>query len=216
MRKKAAIGAAVVGVGVLAIVLSTVARRAGAHCDTKSGPVAVAARTALESGEFGTIAIWVGEEQEQELRAAFRQCRQVRRHGGEARELADRYFQETAVRLHRAAEGMPYAGLKPAQPLPDDIAAAEKALQTGDVDVVADLLASEVRQQTEKWFRRAMEARKHRNEGVEAGRQWVDAYVKYVIYVHGLHQKINAGPAHGIGAGGQRPQAARRTPGRHS
>jgi hypothetical protein len=29
----------------------------------------------------------------------------------------------------------------------------------------------------------------------------VDAYVKYVIYVHGLHQTIQAGPAHGVGEG---------------
>ena len=32
----------------------------------------------------------------------------------EARELADRYFFETLVRIHRAGEGAPYTGLKPA------------------------------------------------------------------------------------------------------
>jgi transcriptional regulator with XRE-family HTH domain len=25
------------------------------------------------------------------------------------------------------------------------------------------------------------------------------AYVKYIVYVHGLYQKIQAGPAHGVG-----------------
>jgi len=180
----------------LVLTLSGVAR---AHCDAENGPVAVAAKEALRRGEFDTVRIWVGEKQEAELRNRFEECREVRKSGGKAQELADRYFLETAVRLHREAEGMPYTGLKPAQPLPPDIAAAEKALEKGDASVVTGLLTEEARRQTQKWFDKALEAKKHRSESVEAGREWVDAYVKYVIYVHGVHQKIQAGPAHGVG-----------------
>jgi len=39
----------------------------------------------------------------------------------------------------------------------------------------------------------------YKGENVEAGREWVDAYVKYVIYVNGLYKTIQAGPAHGVG-----------------
>ena len=99
-------------------VLALVARSARAHCDTQSGPVAVAARQALEGGRFEKIAIWVGPEQEAELRERFEQCRPVRRAGGEAAKLADDYFVDTAVRLHREAEGMAFTGVKPAAPLP--------------------------------------------------------------------------------------------------
>jgi hypothetical protein len=170
-----------------------------AHCDTMSGPVAVAAKEALQTGEFKTIEIWVGREQQTELKQRFDECMQVRKAGGKAKELADRYFIETAIRLHRAAEGMPFTGVKPAQPLPPDVAAAEKALEVNDVKIVTEMLTKEIETQTKMWFDKAIKAEKNKNESLEAGREWVDAYVKYVIYVHGLHQKINAGPQHGVG-----------------
>jgi hypothetical protein len=169
-----------------------------AHCDTMSGPVAVAAGKALESGDIRLIQIWVGQSQEKELKERFRECLSVRKMGGQAKELADRYFIETAIRLHRQAEGMPFTGVKPAQPLPPDIAAAEKALETGDIKVVTDLLSGEMKDGVQKWFDAAMQAKKRKAEGIEAGREWVDAYVKYVVYVHGLHAKIQAGPQHGV------------------
>jgi len=152
------------------------------HCDTESGPVAVAARKALETGEN------------------FNESLVVYKMGGKAGALAKRYFMETAVRLHREAEGMSYSGLKPAQPLPIDVAKAEKALETGNLKPVTNLLSMELQKETQKWFQKAVDAKKkYRNERVDDGREWVDAYVKYVIYVHGLYLKIQAGPKHGIG-----------------
>lgn len=174
------------------------ARHARAHCDTLEGPATVAAREALETGEFKPIQVWVDEAGEKELRDKFRQSRQVRELGGEARELADLYFIETAVRLHRQAEGMPYTGLQPAREHPD-IHAAEEALETGNIKPVIELLASELRTQVNKWFEKARRARQDRGQSVQAGREYVDAYVQYVVYVHGLHQKIQAGPEHGVG-----------------
>lgn len=170
-----------------------------AHCDTMSGPVAVAARKSLETEKFKPIQIWVGKQQEKELQNKFEQCLSVYRQGGEAAELAEKYFIETSIRLHRAAEGMPFTGVKPAQPLPRDIAAAEKALEKGNVKVVTDMLTKELVTETQKWFEKAVRAKKHKDKSVKAGRNWVDAYVKYVIYVHGLHKKIKAGPMHGVG-----------------
>jgi hypothetical protein len=169
-----------------------------AHCDTMSGPVAVAARKALESGDIKLVQKWVGQSQEKELGERFRQCLSVRKMGGQAKELADKYFIETAIRLHRQAEGMSFTGVKPAQALPPDVAAAEKALQTGDIEVVTDLLSGEIKEGVQKWFDAAMQAKKHKDDSLDAGREWVDAYVKYVVYVHGLHAKIQAGPQHGV------------------
>jgi len=181
------------------ICFSTFTIIAYGHCDTMSGPVAVAAGEALKTGDFETVQIWVGQQQQKELKQRFDECLVVRQMGGKAKELADRYFIETAIRLHRKAEGMTFTGVKSAQPLPPDIAAAERALETNDVKVITDVLNKEIETQTKVWFDKAMEAKKHKDESVEAGRKWVDAYVKYVIYVHGLHQKIKAGPEHGVG-----------------
>ena len=189
-----------VAVGI-AIALFGVSSGVGwAHCDTESGPTAVDARKALETGDFKKIAIWVGEEQTPELRDIFENSLAVYKMGGNAKALAERYFMTTAVRLHRQAEGMQFTGLKPAQPLPPIIAKTEKTLKNGNLKPITDLLSAELQKETQKWFQNALDAKKnYKGENVEAGREWVDAYVKYVIYVNGLYKTIQAGPAHGVG-----------------
>lgn len=169
------------------------------HCDRVNGPVAVTAKQALETGNVSKALIWVGEQQAEELKSKFQQSLKVYNSGVESRKLAERYFMETTVRLHREAEGMPYTGLKPAQPSSEDIQTAEKALESGDLSPVTDLLAQEIQQETNKLYQHAIETKDKRGQSVEAGRQWVDAYVKYIVHVHSLYQKIQAGPAHGVG-----------------
>lgn len=172
-----------------------------AHCDRLDGPVAKAAVNALNSQQFRLIQIWVGEDQETELKQAFERALVVRKQGAEAQELADRYFIETAVRLHRMAEGMPYTGVKPAGlPVPPDLKAAEIALETGDLQPLLQLLQTELKHQTETWFQQALAAKKSKDQSVQAGREWVDSYVRYIVYIHGLFEKIQAGPAHGVDA----------------
>lgn len=169
-----------------------------AHCDKENGPVAEAAREALRTGEFSLIQIWVGEPQEEELRARFDDCVAVREQGGRARELADRYFVETAIRLHRTAEDMPFTGVKAAGPVAPDIAAAERALESGQMADVTEVLTEALNHEMRVWFEKAREARQDREQSVEAGREWVDAYVKYVVFVHGLYGVIQSGPEHGV------------------
>lgn len=170
-----------------------------AHCDRRNGPVAVAAREALQSGDFEKVVIWVTKEEQEELNEKFKEALAVYKSGGEARNLATDYFMETTVRLHREAEGLPFTGLKPASPNPVDIAQAEKALETGDVGPLTSLLKDELEEGISKWFQNAMEAKKNKDQSVEAGREWVDAYVKYIIFSHKLYQQIQAGPPHGVG-----------------
>jgi hypothetical protein len=170
-----------------------------AHCDSMNGPVVQAAEDALANGDFDKVAIWVTEKQSDELREVYKQAQKVRELSPQAKELADRHFYETAVRLHRQAEGMPYTGLKPAGPMPPDVQAAERALDEADVSIVQDTLTSALRENVNHWYEQAMEARAKRDQSVEAGREWADAYVRYIIYVHSLYQKIEAGPAHGVG-----------------
>ena len=194
--------ARVVGAGLvvvaLVIVLALSGSTAWTHCDTMNGPVATAARKALEAGQFETIAIFVGEKQEKELRQRFGQCLTVYKMGGHAKQLAERYFLETAVRLNRKTQGISFKGLKPAQPFTPDIAAAEKALETGELKPVTDLLSAELKKETEKWFKKAMEVRKAKDESVAAGRKRLNAYYRYIIYVRGLYLAIQAGPKHGV------------------
>ena len=54
------------------------------------------------------------EEGEPEVREAFEAVSTAWEQGPAARAVADQHFYETVVRIHRAGEGAPYTGLKPA------------------------------------------------------------------------------------------------------
>lgn len=85
-----------------------------AHCDGIDGPVVGAAQKALETANVNLVLIWVQKQDEPAMRKAFEKTLAVRKLGSSAKELADLYFFETLVRVHRAGEGAPYTGLKPA------------------------------------------------------------------------------------------------------
>jgi len=116
--------------------------------------------------------------------------------GPQARELADHYFFETLVRIHRAGEGAPYAGLKAATtPIEPAVQAADQALDgNGSIDAVVQLVSRDIASGIRQRWQRVEEAKKHANDSVEAGRRYVEAYVDYVHYVENLH--VAAGSAH--------------------
>jgi hypothetical protein len=102
----------------------------------------------------------------------------VRKLNPEARELADLYFFETLVRIHRAGEGAPYTGLKPAgRDLGPAIPAADKAIETGAVEPLLKLITSESTNGIRERFQKATAAKKFNAEDVKAGREYVKAYV---------------------------------------
>ncbi len=84
------------------------------HCDGMDGPVVQSAQRALAKGDVNLVLVWVQANDEAEIRKVFAKTMAVRKLNAEARELADLYFFETLVRIHRAGEGAPYTGLKPA------------------------------------------------------------------------------------------------------
>ncbi len=169
---------------------------AWAHCDTLDGPVVTEAKAALEKGDVTPILKWVTKEHEEEIKAAFRKTLAVRAKGPEAKELADMYFFETLVRIHRAGEGAPYTGLKLAGQVEPTVAAADKAVETGNVNELAWKIGQAAEKGVKERFKRLMDAGKHKDESVEAGREYVEAYVVFVHYVEGLHNMIQEGGAH--------------------
>lgn len=185
---------------VAAVAMLMVPQQALAHCDALDGPVVVEARTALDKGDVTPVLKWVGEAEEAEVRTAFAQTLQVRQLDPAARELADRYFFETLVRIHRAGEGAPYTGLKPAGTVTPVVALADQALAQGDIDPLARKISSHTEAGIRERFRHALETRKHAGESVSAGREAVAAYVTYVHYVEGIAQAVHAAPHHGAAA----------------
>lgn len=157
-----------------------------AHCDTLNGPVVATARTALESGKVEPALVWVRADDEAEIRRAFARALAVRKAGGEAKELADLYFFETLVRVHRAGEGAPYAGLKPAGAPEPAVAAAEQSIASGKLAPVAKAVTQRIESGLHRHFDALMAKKKQRDKDVEAGRAYASAYVEYVHYVERL------------------------------
>lgn len=180
----------------LALATLLIPQLAGAHCDTLDGPVVQAARTALAKGDITPLLKWVRTADEKELNTAFKKTLAVRAKGDEARELADMYFFETLVRIHRAGEGAPYTGLKPGGAVDPAVVLADQSLASGNVDKLVAEMTSALAAGIKSRFDHAREARKHADHNVAAGREFVEAYVVFTHYVEGLHAMITAGAGH--------------------
>lgn len=166
-----------------------------AHCDTTGGPVIPEAKAALEKGDITPILKWVKLDHEAEVKAAFARVVAVRGKGADARELADRYFLETLVRLHRAGEGAPYAGIKD-EPVEPIVAMADAALASGSPEDMIAKISAHLSAVIREKYARVLETRKNKDRSVVAGREYVEAYVTYMHYVEGVHAAIVAAGGH--------------------
>lgn len=169
-----------------------------AHCDTLDGPVVNAARQALATANVNLLLIWVKSSDEEEIRTAFQKTLAVRKLNPAARELADHYFFETLVRVHRQGEGAPYTGLKPAgADLVPAIPAADKALVTGNVAQVSKLLTDTVQTGLRKQFNNVLSKKNFNKDDVAAGREYVEAYVEYIHYAERIYEgAVEPAPGH--------------------
>jgi hypothetical protein len=188
---------------VVAFVLGTIlsAHPARAHCDTADGPVVAAAKVALAKGDITPVLKWVRPAAESEIRSAFARALAVRGKGPEAQALADQYFFENLVRIHRAGEGAPYTGILPAgTPIEPAIALADQALVSGNADQLVKGITHHVDEGIRERFARAATAKKQADASVTAGREFVEAYVELTHYVERLHLDATTSAAHGAGA----------------
>lgn len=166
---------------------------ASAHCDGMDGPVVKAAQEALAKGDVNLVLIWVRMNDEAEIRAAFDRTVNVRKLGPQAKEVAEMYFFETLVRLHRAAEGAPFTGIKPAgRDLGPAIPAADAALESGNLAPLITLLLEPLRAGLFERYQQAMAAKNFKRHDVVAGREYVDKYVSFIHYVEAIYEAASA------------------------
>jgi hypothetical protein len=171
--------------------------RALAHCDGLDGPVVMAAQRALETRNPAFALIWVQEKDEREIQSAFEQTLAVRELSPQAKALADRFFFETLVRVHRAGEGAPFSGLKPAgRDLGPAIPAADEAVRVGSVEPVRQLLTDAVQHRLREAFAQVMAAQTFKADDLAAGRAYIKAYVEFIHFVERLYDSTMQ-PPHG-------------------
>jgi len=192
--------------GLLFTLLLAAPAPALSHCDTLDGPVVVDAKAALAQGDPGPVLKWVPAAGEHEIREAFAKTLAVRAKGPEAQQLADTYFFETLVRVHRASEGAPYTGLKPGGAEEETIVAADQALASGSADGLVKLVVDAVEKGIRHRFAETAERRKHAGHDVEHGRAFVAAYVEFIHYGERIYQDAVHPPSHH--AAGAEPAAA--------
>lgn len=158
-----------------------------AHCDTLDGPVVAAARKALDTNDVNLVLLWVQKKDEADIKNHFQKTVAVRKAGGQAKELADMYFFETLVRIHRAGEGAGYTGLKPAGKVEPPIAAADRSIETGKLQEMAKLISRRMEEGLHRHFEDVMKKKKYDPKDVAAGRAFASAYVEYTHYVERLY-----------------------------
>jgi hypothetical protein len=181
--------AAIVAVAGLALPAS-----AAAHCDSMDGPVVKAAQQALATHNVSLALAWVRPGDEPAIRTAFARTLRVRDAGGDAAELADLWFFETLVRIHREGEGETYTGLKPAgTATPEGIAAADRALAQGNADALAKGVATHAVEALQAKFAHVRGLAQYDPVDAAAGRAYVAAYVEYIHFVETLHRTIHGG-----------------------
>lgn len=164
------------------------------HCDSLDGPVVTAAREALTRGDVDLVLPYVHSEGEAEVRAAFDLALPARE---TAPDVADRYFFETVVRVHRAGEGAAFTGLKPAGlDVGPAIPLAEQAVRAGDEQAISDFLAGTLAERLSARMARLRELDASRDGSVVAEREYVEAMLDFEVFSHRVYQAVTAQKVH--------------------
>ncbi len=166
--------------------IAMIPRRASAHCDTEDGPAVNDGRKALETGNVNHALKWIFPEGEAELRPIFDKAVRVRALGAEAAEVADRYFLENLVRIHRAGEGASYDGIKPTGTVLDPrVVAADQAMENGELKPLLALIPADKHAELQRRFDKARALQQFDVDDVAAGRAYIAAYVSFFKYAEG-------------------------------
>jgi hypothetical protein len=168
------------------------------HCDSMDGPVVTAARRALAAKDASLILPYVHESGAAEVQAAFDKVLSAREVDPAAREVADLYFFETVVRVHRAGEGASYTGLKPAGlDVGPVIPVAEKAIASGSPDDLIGVLTDTLKHEVRHRFAHMQHLRDYPPGDVARARAYVEAMLGLQVYSHKLYEAMKAQPHEG-------------------
>lgn len=168
-----------------------------AHCDTMDGPLIKDARQAIAQNNINYVLKWVSSQNEAEIKDAFRLMMKVRESGPEGKELAEKYFFETLVRIHRSGEGVPYTGIKPSgTPVDEKIMAADKSIETGNLTPLAAGISKDKLHELTIRFDKVMSLKNFDVNDVEAGREYIEAYVRFFKFAEG-EEETHAVDEHG-------------------
>lgn len=171
-----------------------------AHCDQMNGPLIADAKKAIVQNNVNIVLKWVQAAHEAEIKEAFNQMMKVRVLSQDAKELSEKYFFETLVRVHRAGEGVPFTGVKPeGTPIDANIMAADKSIELGNLSPLESLVAKKDFPELTERFNKVMSLKNFDVNHVVAGREYIEAYVQFFKFAEGENED-HAEHAHGNAA----------------
>jgi len=157
-----------------------------AHCDTMDGPLIADARKAMGQNNVNYVLKWVSAANESEIRDAFNLVMKVKGLSPEAKELSEKYFFDTLVRIHRAGEGELFTGVKPSgTPIDDKVLAADKSIEIGNLSPLKNMVSKDILQELTKRFKKVMSLKNFDVNNVAAGREYIEAYVQFFKFAEG-------------------------------
>ena len=164
-------------------------QNAQAHCDTLDGPVVQDAKKAIEAKDITPVLKWVKQGDEKRIRTAFDKVLAAKA-DKKVQATAQHQFFATLVKVHRAGEGAPFTGLKPAGAVEPSVAEADRALATGSSDGLIKLILDDAAAGIRSRYEKAATTYKHKDESVARGREFVEAYEEFTHYVERIHADV--------------------------
>lgn len=174
------------------LILST--QSSFAHCDSYDGPVIKEAQEALATNNVNLVLKWVDVADEPEIISLFNKTYELKNGDKEIYAIVEKHFLETLVRLHRATEGVGYTGIKPAGSTSPIIIMADKSIENKSVNDLLSKFTAHIEKVVREKYNKVEELSLVKNESLEKGRDYVDAYVDYTHTLEGIHGIIDNGP----------------------
>lgn len=170
---------------------------ASAHCDTMEGPTVADGYKAMESDNVNYVLKWVAPEYEKEITDKFNLSMKVKDLSPEAKQLAEEYFFSEVVRVHRAGEGAPFDGLKPVgTPIDEKVKSADESIAAGNLTPLKGMIEQEKMPELQERFEKVMSLKTFEVNDLEAGRDYIEAYVSFFKFAEGEEEGHHAGEAH--------------------
>ena len=168
------------------VIVAAVPTMASAHCDTMDGPTVADGKKAMETNNVNYVLKWVMPEYEKEMSQIFDLSMKVKGLSPEAKSLSEKYFFENLVRIHRTGEGVPFTGLKPSgTPIDEMILAADKSIEAGNLSLLENLMEKDKMPELKERFEKVMALKNFDVNNVEAGREYIEAYVNFFKFAEG-------------------------------
>ena len=164
------------------------------YIDSMDGPVVKAAEKALDMEDIKYVLPYVSPEDEEEIKNSFDKSLMVRELSADAAELADYWFFETTVRLHRKEENKTYMGLKSAGtdwgPI---IPKIDLAIETENIDELLNFILNFIREDIKSRFDDLLYKKDYDPDDVEDARDYILTREYFIEYTRKFYEYVEKG-----------------------